>query len=113
MTDLTQEELGELSKAREERCKPVVLEFLASLLKHDLLLSDTNYIQALVKQELEVMFKTITYQHFNEIYETVQRSLEHSVRQAQEHLWGSTVENVKLKKVDTILKQNAKVPKNK
>lgn len=103
---IAQEErlVQDLTQARKERCEPVVEKILQELLDREILLADKTYIEQMVKHHLNAMFQHIVAAHLDEIFNLVDLSLEHSLKRANENLWGKKQEEVSIKDIDENLK---------
>ena len=104
VNDLSKEELQKTSEDRIKRCMPVAKKVLKEMVKQDLLMRDVSYVQQVALQQMETMFKNLTYIHFNTIFQLIQDSLQISIDQANEKLWGKEKDKVKLKDIDKVLK---------
>lgn len=93
---------------RNERCKPVVEKILKLMLEKDLLLSDFDYVNEMVKQQLEAAFKHIVHAHAHEIFTIMKKSLMESVGKAQEFFWDKDPGDVSVGDLEKTL-QNRRV----
>lgn len=111
MSELSQEDLENLTQKRSDRCRPVVQEVKKLILDKGLLLSDLSYLESYVKQELDVMLRGVVFQHFNELFNMIQGDMEKAVADAQNELWGKDKTEVSVEDVDKVLKKKKKIPK--
>ncbi len=108
MSELTQEELQQLSLDREERVKPVVRKVLQAMLDSNLLLSDTTYVEAVVRQNLEAVFKTIVFAHLQSIFDQVEKDMTAALRIANIEIWGKDPDDVDMEDIDKLIKKAVK-----
>lgn len=100
-----QEKARTLSEARMDRCEPVVKLILESLLKHNLLLSDKNYVLQKVQQSLQGVFQDIVVEHLEDVVKMLDDSLEAALKQAQNILWGKASHDVSVGDVEKVFKK--------
>jgi hypothetical protein len=79
---------ADLTERRRARCEPIVKEMLQKLLDEDLLLSDMDYLKTVVREEFEVMFKSIIFLHAETIFDMLFQSLNHALIKANQIKWG-------------------------
>lgn len=97
----------DLTEEREKRCKPVVEKILELVLDEDLLLSDMAYVEQRVLEGMQTILRGIVVEHYNEISETVMKSLNFSFKEAEKKLWdGKDNDEVSVKDVDEVLKKD-------
>lgn len=106
MSTLTQEELRDFTEERKKRCEPIAKKILQELLNNDLLLSDVKYVEQIVREQLEGVFRAIVLGDINQIMNLVNDSLDEHIKQAQKKLWnGKDADQVSVKQVDEVLKK--------
>lgn len=94
-----------LSEARADRCEPVVKLILESLLEHDLLLSDKNYVLQKVQQSLQAVFQDVVVEHLEDVVRMLDDSLEAALKQAQNILWNKPSQDVSVKDIEKVFKK--------
>lgn len=109
VNQLTLEQLQELTEKRNTRCEGIVLMILKAMLDSDVLLSDRFYIEQMVKQQLDVIFRSVVMQYHNDLLKMIEDSLVNSVERATEILWkGKDNKTVSLNDIDKVLKSATK-----
>mgnify|MGYP001602115859 CR=1 FL=1 len=103
--DLTPEQLKTMTDAREKRCRPVVEAMISAMLKENVLLADMEYIEAVINQEIEAIFKTIVLQHKKTIIENMQNSLIASMRMFEKAAYGKNPEDLDIQDLDEGVKK--------
>lgn len=103
----TQNGQPDLTAERLKRCEPLAKEMLQKLLDEKLLLTDPSFIERIVREQFENLFKFIVFQHLNDVFTLVQQSLEHAVRAAHNAQWGKNPDEVTVKDIDVVLKKAA------
>ena len=101
------EEPIDLSAERVKRCEPIAKAILQMLVDEKILLKDITFIEQIVKEQFEVMFKSITLVHLKTVFDLVVASLEYHVNRAKAIQWGKDENSVTCDDVDTILKRAA------
>lgn len=105
MSTLTQEQLQDFTKERQERCEPVAKAILALLLEKDLLLSDVKYVEQIVREQLEGVFRALVLGDLNQVMNYVNDSLDEHIKTANKILWkGKEPNEVSAKDLDDTLK---------
>ena len=113
MTQLNQEQLDEMSKAREQRCRPVVNAMLEAMIKEEVLMADIEYIEAVINQEIESMFKVVVLQHKQTILSDLNNIMVTSLRYFEKARFGKDPENLTVKDIDQGVKDYVKANKKK
>jgi hypothetical protein len=83
----------------------VVKQILESLLKHDLLLSDKNYVLQKVQQSLQAVFQEVVVEHLEDVVRMLDDSLEAALKQAQNILWNKPSQDVSVGDVEKVFKK--------
>ena len=92
------------TEARKKRCEPIALKVLEMMLKDEsILLSDVTFIEQVLKEQFEGLFKGIVYQHLKEVFDMVFQSLQINLNKAQELKWGKKREDVTAADIDRIV----------
>jgi|TARA_Y100000296_G_scaffold70264_1_gene84793 hypothetical protein len=100
------EEPVDLTEARRKRCEPIVAKIIKDILDKDLLYNDVAYLEQRVLELLEFFYKGLAIEHFNQIFETLHMSLEHSLQEAHQRLWGKDREEITVKDIEAALKKD-------
>lgn len=101
--EIPNEETVDLTEERRKRCEPIVAEILKSLLDKNLLFNDVAYLETRVLELLEFFYKGLAVEHFNQIFETLHLSLEHSLNEAHKNLWGKERDQITAKDIEKAL----------
>lgn len=102
------EEKMDPTEARKKRCEPIILAVLQQMLDKEILYSDVAYIEQMVLQYMEALFKKISYDHQQTIFQGLVMSLQKSLKDASDILWEKDGENITLKDIDKILQEDKK-----
>lgn len=98
-------EKDKLAEARNKKCEPICQEIVEKLLDVDLLESDQQFFDEAISQDDEIVTKNRIRGFMDGLFAGLQFSLNHSLKLANKVLWGSEKEDIKMKHLDTILKQ--------
>ena len=92
------------TEARLKRCEPIALKVLEMMLKDEtILLSDATFIEQVVKEQFEGLFKGIVYQHLQAVFNMVFQSLQINLNRAQEIKWGKNKDQVTAAEVNRVV----------
>ncbi len=108
MTKKIPNEQPDATEERRKRCTPVVKKLLQAMLDADLLLADKNYIEQQVRGQLEVAFRNVVIDHFNDVFDILFRSLQMTLKQAHDTLWDKDSDELKFTDLDKLFQKNKK-----
>ena len=91
------------SELRKDRCEPIAKEMLELLLKKDLLLTDVDFIEQLVKEQFEQIMKHVVFLHANDVFQLVTDSLNFALAKAREEHWGKEGGDITVGDVERVL----------
>jgi len=113
MTKEIPKEGADLTEARRKRCEPIVAKIIKDILDKDLLFNDVPYLEQRVLELLEFFYKGLAIEHFNQIFETLHMSLDHSLHAAHRNLWGKDRDEITVKDVEEALKKGKNLQEGK
>lgn len=90
----------DLTEERRKRCEPVIKEILKLMLDKNLLMNDLSYMEQMIRGHLELLFKSIIMDHFQEIFATLNDSLSISLDKAITNAMGKEKDDLTLKDVN-------------
>jgi len=96
----------DLTEARKKRCEPIVAMILKEILNKDLLYNDVSYLEQRVLEILDFFYKGVAIEHFNQIFETLRTSLDHSLDIAHQKLWGKDRDDITMQDIEEALKKD-------
>lgn len=98
------EPVVDLTQARAERCKPVVLQLIKAMLDQGLLINDLAYMEAMVKLYMKGLFENIVVDHFQDILKMTNDSFKMSLDRGLETTFGKSREELTVQDLDDMLK---------
>ena len=111
--ETAQEPERDLTKERQDRCAPLVKKILDMMLDENLLLSDLQYLESVVKNQFDSLVKHIVSVHAVEIFQMTKDSLQIALKQASDELWGKDADNLTANDVERTLSAAKLNKKNK
>lgn len=107
-----EEVVKDATELRKDRCEPIAKEMLDVLLKNDLLLTDVDFIEQLVKEQFEQIMKHIVFLHANDVFQLVTDSLNFALSKAREEHWGKEGKDITVGDVEKVLVDADQAKKN-
>lgn len=99
----TDESVGKLTIARDERCADVLSETLDKILEAEVLLSDKKYLSAVTREIIENVMKNVLETHYGHLIEWFAMSVGHHTDNALEKLFGKDQRELSLEDIHKIL----------
>lgn len=99
---------ADLTDARRKRVEPIVKSILQQLVDENILLTDVTYIEQLVREHFDHIFKQVALVHLKETFDLVLDSLTYHVQRAKDIQWGKPEEERTVGDVEKVLVDAAK-----
>ncbi len=111
--EIPDEKQQDLTEARMERCRPVVRKLMQELLDRDLLLADKTYIEQQVKGMLQALVGSIVTDHYNEVIQTLNSTIEHMLDEADKVIWNKGKGELTFSDFDKLFNEKKDSPSDK